>query len=925
MVQDRSRGNSNDEPQSESPDERFLFSFVIPVFNVEDYLDDALESLVDQSLSFEDYVQVVLVNDGSDDSSGAICDRWHEAYPQNIVVLHKENEGVSAARNDGAKLAQGRYINFFDGDDRWSSDWCAAAKLFFEENPEIVLVAAKHTFFGAKEGPHPLSYKFKENKVIDLDKEPAFFLHSVSNAFIRADYVGRFAPGIEISEDFRMVNEILLETRKFGVLSGPTYWYRRREGGGSAITSSTENPGYYFETPNRVYRYLFELSRNENGQVPAFIQHAVMYDLQWRFKVEQKAKAFLSQDEYGKYGGLLCSLLRDIDDSVLLSQKNLFREEKLILLALKYGVSYESSCAHLHLNRKGDLVFYHSIGDETQHIKFCAASLDRTVFIESINLHSGFICIEGRFNTFFPIERVAFGARSGGRYIDAEVFVREDRSVTWFKEPATYTSYGFLLKLPARKAHYSFELVIDNRKGAATLKPGQFSPLGFTHRSWCQLGSWLLTSPRGKYFDVNPYSTSLAVKREILFQRDVLELSGRKAIRPLLYRAEALIYRAVHRNRELWLLSDRPTRANDNGEALFDYLRANPKRRRDVKFILRKDSSDYRRLKEKGAVIPFGSRAMRRAMLHASVIVSSQAEHYVFQAFPGDRTLFRDLYQVPFVFLQHGITKDDLSGWLAKWNKNISMLVTASEREQSSFVQNPKYGYGEDVVKLTGFPRHDRLLMRSNGAERTLIMAPTWRNDLTMPIDQKTGLRPRFPGFEDSEFFRFYSELMRAPSITSYAKEHGWKLRFLLHPAFDQERESFLGTDFEVPETFDYGEELADGSVWVTDYSSVMFDFVLRKKPVVYTHFDREEFFAQHTYDRGYFSYEDDGFGPVVQTVDEAAEKIVQYMESRAMEDAYSNRVDAFFYTPDAPLDSFPRCARVVEEVDRLIRSQKLL
>lgn len=93
-----------------------FFSILIPVYNVEKYLSACLESVLRQS--FTDY-EVILVDDGSKDSSGQICDDYAKRYPGKIRVQHKPNQGLISARRAGLKLANGYYVCFLDSDDCW--------------------------------------------------------------------------------------------------------------------------------------------------------------------------------------------------------------------------------------------------------------------------------------------------------------------------------------------------------------------------------------------------------------------------------------------------------------------------------------------------------------------------------------------------------------------------------------------------------------------------------------------------------------------------------------------------------------------------------------------------------------------------------------------------------------------------------------
>ena len=87
---------------------RYKFSIVMAVYNTEEYVHNAIDSLIDQTLDFKDNVQLILVDDGSTDNSLSILNEYKEKYPANIIVLHQENCGRDAAINNGLKYVQGK-------------------------------------------------------------------------------------------------------------------------------------------------------------------------------------------------------------------------------------------------------------------------------------------------------------------------------------------------------------------------------------------------------------------------------------------------------------------------------------------------------------------------------------------------------------------------------------------------------------------------------------------------------------------------------------------------------------------------------------------------------------------------------------------------------------------------------------------------
>lgn len=116
--------------------EKPMITIIVPVYNVEKYLVDCLESIVNQSGS--DF-EVILVNDGSTDRSGEICDQYAEKYSF-LRVIHQNNKGLSGARNSGYLVAQGEWISFVDSDDIISADYLISVRSLLQEDVDIIVV-----------------------------------------------------------------------------------------------------------------------------------------------------------------------------------------------------------------------------------------------------------------------------------------------------------------------------------------------------------------------------------------------------------------------------------------------------------------------------------------------------------------------------------------------------------------------------------------------------------------------------------------------------------------------------------------------------------------------------------------------------------------------------------------------------------------
>lgn len=112
-----------------------MISVIVPVYNVERYLDECICSILNQTYL---NIEVILVDDGSQDKSGIICDQY-AAKHSNFMVIHKENGGVSSARKEGLARSSGKYISFVDSDDYLENDYFEKlAEKITEDAPDII-------------------------------------------------------------------------------------------------------------------------------------------------------------------------------------------------------------------------------------------------------------------------------------------------------------------------------------------------------------------------------------------------------------------------------------------------------------------------------------------------------------------------------------------------------------------------------------------------------------------------------------------------------------------------------------------------------------------------------------------------------------------------------------------------------------------
>ena len=317
---------------------KFKFSVIIPIYNVEKYLEETILSVINQTIGFKENIQLILINDGSKDKSYKICEKYKKLYSDNIIYDKQENQGVSAARNKGMEYIEGKYANFLDSDDIWDLDVFEKVYKFFEKHEkDIDVISCRQKFFEAKEGYHQLDYKFESNRIIDIQEDFEYIQLSTSSAFLKSDIVKKYKydERLKYAEDATLVGQVIMEKSKYGILSDAIYNYRKRKKNTSALQTREGDKSWYFDTIKYGYDLLISKSIEKYGKVINYFQYQIMYDLQWRLKVD--VSKYLNQEKKEKYIKEIVRLLSYIDDEIIMQQKYLWKEYKVLALCLKYN------------------------------------------------------------------------------------------------------------------------------------------------------------------------------------------------------------------------------------------------------------------------------------------------------------------------------------------------------------------------------------------------------------------------------------------------------------------------------------------------------------------------------------------------------------------------------------------------------------
>lgn len=230
-----------------------LFSVVVPVYNVKDYISECLDSIIPQVIECRQGAEIILVDDGSTDGSGEICDNYRHQYQGLIKIIHQENQGLLLARRAGFKKAEGEYIVNCDSDDKLAENYFRELSNIINQNgADVIFYNVK--MFGAEEEKEwskdifstELCSAVQFSQVIEnfflSYKSVSMCCKAFKKVCIDVNFDYSKYKGLSMGEDTLQSAEIYSRAKSFVYLNKPLYFYR----GGSGMTSKFKDD-YYFQ------------------------------------------------------------------------------------------------------------------------------------------------------------------------------------------------------------------------------------------------------------------------------------------------------------------------------------------------------------------------------------------------------------------------------------------------------------------------------------------------------------------------------------------------------------------------------------------------------------------------------------------------------------------------------------------------------
>ncbi len=852
-------------------DFKYKISVIIPVYNCEKFIVSCVKSLNAQTMESDDF-QIVFVNDGSSDGSGKICEEF-AAKNSNIAYFEKENGGVSSARNKGFELAEGKYIMFLDADDALGSKSLEAIYDFFEKHYEETDLVTYSIDYVNEKGAVSTHRRFdvmSHSGIYDINSNYNILQTTMNICVKNVPESERilFDESLSLGEDQWFIFSWLLKKQKIGFVKEAVYRYFRHSGSASSLFN---NPYYCFEQYTGFLKKLLDAARDENGRAHPTAQALAVYNLGWRITSDLLVSHVDEETEKHQLE-ILGEIVKEIDNSIICNSIYIdpYHVEYFMRLKKeKFDVAVNNSAISISSDNCLWFAQPHSIVFNTLRVhnsKLYVSGYVKNGVVDYREMRLYYSDISNVVHEV-PMQDSAFSCYKskvptnlfGG--FDLEIDFNNEECITFFVEVCGETVS------PA--PYFGFKCAVNRAKSIAAC---------------------------GEYVvEFEAKSKSIFVKKasaaELLKARAAADKSvGAENKRALLYRK---LFSKLKSGDEIWLYCDREN-IFDNAyyQFIHDFEKKDGVKRYYIVDNL-KDKNKYFSAKHKKYLVDFKSFKHKMLFLNCKKIFTSFNSLSIFSPFDGlPLKWYSDITDYEIIYLQHGILHARLPLLYTKEKANVDKVVVSSEFERENFKKI--YNFKDSDLILSGMPRFDAIDTEKK-AQRKILFSPSWRKNLIGEYENNT--RVLFEDkFKESVFYTQINEFLNSEKLAEILEKYDLTLDFKNHPIFADYDRLFDVKNSRVRVTQDKNE-MQDYLAMITDYSSIVFDFVYLNRPILYFVPDYEQFRAGITH--GYNQLDlplEEGFGDVTENCEQLLASL-EYLASNNFEPKpiYGERMEKFF------------------------------
>nr|WP_290829670.1 CDP-glycerol glycerophosphotransferase family protein [Halomonas sp.] len=367
------------------------------------------------------------------------------------------------------------------------------------------------------------------------------------------------------------------------------------------------------------------------------------------------------------------------------------------------------------------------------------------------------------------------------------------------------------------------------------------------------------------------------------------------------------------KNKDIWLVCERPDESRDNGYHFFRHIKLHHPEVR-IYYVISPESADYAKTAQLGPVVHWGSFKHYLYWCLAKCVVSAHPGDCSPEPRLGWRLKGMGLIRHISANIKHGVIAINLPDYHTQTGSQQLNLVSCASPREMQFLEEVG-GYRQETLQLLGLCRFDAL-HETVDTRRQVLFMPTWRRWFRGLVE-KHGRQEAMRMFRDSDYFQAYSTFLNSKRLHAVLERTGYDLIFYPHHGVQEYLEAFGETHSRITiadrHHYDVQQLLKESAVLISDFSSVSFDFAYMGKPMVYLLPDEERYFSDH-FQRGYFDFDHDGFGPVARDPDAAVDALEAILIRGRSSEKHQQRVEAFF-----PLRDSANCERTFQAIQKIV------
>lgn len=896
--------------------ESYFFSAVITVSG-DDTVNQLLSSIYKDPIAGN--IQVLLVSeaDSEEDSLEAV----EAVYREKVQLVKAHSFDLADVYAAVKSKILGRYVCFLSDRMYYAGNTFSAVYEKLQQE-ETGMAAIQPVFIDSMENQLPYPIVPSKEGMIDA-REPANMIHFYLPACFIAHTVLQecgFDLSVQTEKDKALLLKYYVEYGTYYYLPGKALYYLDSAENEFATNMIQYEKDWYLHDVRYFLLDRVKKAQDLEPELQRLVQTSVLYLLFARYNCNSndRNKKVLNDEELEMFVGYTKDVLSYIPEAMIQKNRKLFR----IPRSLKYmflRFRYEALGCRFQLLENGSNFSFLGTEDASIRKEYVISKIRaEKIAIMAINYEKNKLKIDFKSNLIDFLDaddiqiKVYYGKKEAKikeiycypliKSFGKTILKRKQYQVTI---PLEATDIAFFLVLNGKE--YSQSITYTNAAARLTL--------AYAKSYWNVCGDYVLYhNGSKKVIRIRQMSKTHRLIREVRLLKQIRKKKKNddyQEMRKL--RIQYFRKKRSYQGKRIWIMFDKLYKGGDNGEYMYHYLKEHPELGITPYYIINEDAPDYARLKAAGEnLLITNSPESRMMCLQAEAILATHTSIWNYCGFSKQQQEYvRDLLNAKIICIQHGLTVQKIAQYQNRLFDNTRFYCCASKYEVENILQ-PIYGYAKKDVVLTGLARYDGL---KNADKKQILITPTWRRDI---VNNGIACRKKTHNahFKDSIYFKVYNGLINNEELIRVAKETGYQIIYLLHPAMSAQSVDYDRNDYvqivEATGDMSYEKILTESSLMVTDYSGVQFDFAYMRKPVVYYHPEVLPPF----YEEGVFQYESMGFGEICCREKELVDTLCDYMKTECQtKPFYMERADSFF-----AFDDFDSCARIFQEVDKFLK-----